>query len=314
MGKQPQKRRSRTERTPGFDTAPQKRDIAVFHELWEARVATSEQLALRFFPSKGASDRRLRKLYDGRYIQRRAKLVEQGRGELWYMLDRRGYEVLQQQGYEYVKFHSSYAKMKAHHILHCIAVEWFKIYLFEACQHFGFELEWIPEIRFRVPGGYDKVTLDGQEIGVIPDAAFYIRRGEKTSFFCLELDRGTAKLSRYRDKVRCYLFYMRSQAFLDHFGMTRENMSLRVLTVVDTEGLTDQAGSRRLKYLMQQMDDPKVKGLKPARRFWFTRLLNLEAVNILSRPVWNVRPGEELDVLLEEFDPKRSYDNPSLAD
>lgn len=300
--------RKRGTKREGYDTKLRDRDKEFHLLVYENRIVTKAQFE-RFFDLQPTSvKRRLTNLYDAGYFERKMRPTVAGLGEYYYVLDKRGAEVVSTLlGIPHVNFYSSSKQLKTEFIDHAIGVAWVRLLFTKACRKHGYDLAWISETRFRSKSwGYDKVTLDGVPVGVIPDGAFFIRRNGRVNFFCLEYDRGNHQLHTFRDKLRCYIFYMRSQAFLDRFDMTPENMSLRVLTIVDTGDMTERTGLIRLKNLMQQVDDPKVKGLKPARRFWFARLQDLTPENVLSEPIWNVRAGDAPAVLLEEFDPSHN--------
>jgi hypothetical protein len=297
--------RKRGTRQKGYDTKLRDRDKDFLLLDYENRVVTKAQFEQYFDLQPTSVKRRLTNLYDAGYFERKMRPTVAGLGEYYYLLDKRGAEAVSTLLGVPVKFYPSSKKLSAEGVDHAIGVGWVRVLFTKACRKHGYDLEWIPETRFRSKSwGYDKVELDGEPVGVIPDGAFYIRRNGKVSFFCLEYDRGNHQLHTFRDKLRCYIFYMRSQAFLDRFGFTPENMSLRVLTIVDTGDMTERTGLLRLKNLIEKVDDSKVKGLRPARRFWFARMQDLTPENIFSQPVWNVRPGEPPSILLEEFDPQ----------
>jgi len=297
--------RKRGTRRKDYDTKLRDRDKDFHLILYENRVMTKAQFEQYFDLHSTSVKRRLTNLYDAGYFERKMRPTLAGLGEYYYLLDKRGAEVVQNLLGVPVKFYPSSKELSAQAVDHAIGVGWARLLFTKACRLHGYELEWIPETRFRSKTwGYDKVELDGQPVGVIPDGAFYIRRNGKVSFFCLEYDRGNHQLHTFRDKLRCYLFYMRSQAFLDRFDFSQENMSLRVLTIVDTGDMTERTGQLRLKNLIEKVDDPKVKGLRPARRFWFARMQDLAPETVLNSSCWNVRPGEPPSILLEEFDPQ----------
>lgn len=294
----------------------QKRDIAICQFVWRFGAARQGQLQRLYFTSKTPAQRRLELLYDAGYLERDLLLRAAGRNPTVYYLGRAGAELIRRELGIEAKWYQSSVRLRTDTLEHTLAVVEFWIQLVKACEQQGFEIEAITEREFRNPGGADKVAIKGQGQRLIPDLCFCITHNDHKSLLFLELDRGTMSMRRFRDKLTSYLKYRLSDDFLKRFGhfltpaqrewKTRDDRrgpSMRVLTVVDTEGLTALAGQRRMLHLMQTVEHPEVQQYKPARRFWFALLRGLTAENILSQLVWRVRQSEgELSVLFEEFE------------
>lgn len=295
----------------------QARDIAICLFVWRFGAARQSQLQRLFFSSKTPAQRRLELLYDAGYLERDLLLRAAGRNPTVYYLGRAGAELLRRELGIEAKWYKSSIRLRTDTLEHTLAVVEFWIQLVKACEHHGFEIEAITEREFRGKDDADAVAVKGHSQRVIPDLCFCITHNGQKSLFFVEIDRGTMSvLPRFRDKLIAYLKYRLSDDFLKRFGHfltpaqrewnmrdDRRGPSMRVLTVVDTEGLTELAGQRRMLHLMQTVEHPEVQQMKPARRFWFALLRELTADNILSQPVWKVRQSEETGaVLFEEFE------------
>jgi hypothetical protein len=294
----------------------QKRDIDICVFVLRFGAARQIQLQTQFFGSKTPAQRRLEMLYDVGYLERDVLLRAAGRNPTVYYLGRAGAELLRRELGVSVSWYRSSMRLKTDTLEHSLAIVEFWIRLSHACQQHGFGLEEITEREFRQPGGADRVAVRGRGQRLIPDLCFCITHNGQKSLFFLELDRGTMSTRRFRDKLIAYLKYRLADEFLQRFGHfltpaqrewksrdDRRGPSMRVLTVVDTEGVTAQAGQRRLHSLMQTVEHADVQQYKPARRFWFARLADLTAENILSEAVWHVRQSQgNQAVLLDDFE------------
>lgn len=307
--------RKRDERQKGVIDRPlSEHDLAILQTVYEYRVMTQAQITRILFGhvrSPAIPSRKLGRLFDLKYLHRDILFTKRGgRGENYYVMDKRGVEALALESPEHsYKYFSSYKNLKNEYIRHVLAVGNFRIILSEACALYGYELDWIPEVRFRAPGGFDRIHVDGELTGIVPDGAFCITRGGRQSILFMELDRGTTRLDRYRSKLKGYLaygndlkYYQRFSAWLSEDQISRRMPSMRVLTVVVPESGTEKAGKLRMKYLIEQVQHKELATMKPARRFWFARLADLTPHNILSEPVWIVKSHEPAAALLEEFE------------
>lgn len=316
-------RRRRDERKPNVkDRGLSDRDLAVLEAVYHFRVMSQPQLQRYVFgeyKSPTVATRALASLFDRKYLDRRILPVREGRGPNYYVLDRLGAEALRRElGYTEVKFYPSYKQLTDGAVRHSLAVGDVRILITEACQRLNLDLDWISEVRMRSPGGYDRVTVNGETVGVIPDAVFCITNPQGTkSIFFLELDRGTMQPRRFRQKIVQYLAYVQQDSYFARFGhwlterqLAQREARMRVLTIVSTDTTRADGGLRRLAYLRAEVE--KVDGQmsitgRPHRRFWFARLDDLTAETVLSEPVWRVRTDEELNVLLWEYDPKNPH-------
>lgn len=307
--------RRRDERKNGVQDRPlTDHDLAILQAVYEFRVITQAQLRRILFGhvrSPAIASKKLGRLYDLKYLHRDILFTKKGgRGENFYVPDKRGVQALALESPEQsYKFFPSYKNLKNDYIRHVLAVGDFRILITEACQLSGYEIEWLPEVYFRAPGGYDRISISGEIVGIVPDGAFCIIRGGQRSIFFLELDRGTVRLDRYRAKLKAYLAYGKDLKYYERFNdwltpeqVRRRSPSMRVLTVVVPESGNDHAGKIRLKHLITQVQHPDVAAMQPARRFWFERLSKLSPQNILREPVWIVKPAEPPATLLEEFE------------
>jgi hypothetical protein len=146
----------------------------------------------------------------------------------------------------------------------------------------GYRIEtWLREEELKAAP--DKVWIETtpgrrRRLALVPDAYFRLAWERKRASFFLEADRATETHGRWRQKVLCYLSYLRSGAYLQRYGSN----CLRVITVT--------SGERRLANLLDttaQACEAGSQGL-----FWFATLDDVSPETMLEAPIWRV-PGEE---------------------
>lgn len=308
------KRTQRREDPPHVSLQP--RDLEIFQALYQFRLMSQGQLERLFWTSKTPAQRRLEKLYDAGYLERRLLLRQSGRNPTLYVLGKKAVVELQRHlGLEKVKWYDSYTRLANDKLAHELAIVELYLQIKTACQRLGLEHEFITDVEFRREGGSDRVVVGSERQRVIPDLFVAIGQPEQKypSLFFIELDRGEEKLETLRKKYLAYLKYLRTPAFLERFRAylapevleaqgrdPKRSPSMRVLTVVQVDGLTANAGARRLKNLMAEIEHDQLKEYHPRQRFWFARFDNLTSENILSEPVWTVRvrsgqPGSQIE-------------------
>jgi hypothetical protein len=231
-------------------------------------------MALLWFQS--TAQYRLEKLYDHACLERvfLPVMLGEGRSPTLYILDRRGGELLKaERGYDVV-WHQSSKELSTIFLHHSLAMNDVMVAVSAACRNLGYELErWITESEIKAD--YDRVsvkTASGklQQVAVLPDSFFaVIARGRRYPF-CLELDRGTMQVDRFKDKIRAYRTYHQSGKYEARFKVK----SIRVLTVISTKS---QAGERRLKSLKQATEEVGGEDW-----FWFATLTQVKPETALS--------------------------------
>lgn len=299
------KRTKRREDPP--NVALQSRDLEIFQALYQFRLMSQGQLERLFWNSKTPAQRRLEKLYDTGYLERRLLLTQSGRNPTLYVLGKKAIVELQRHlGLEKVKWYDSYTRLANDKMAHELAVVELYIQIKKACEQLGLEYEFVTDVEFRREGGADRVVIEGKQQKVIPDLFAAIKLGEHPSLFFIEVDRGEEKLATVRNKYLAYLKYLRNETFIERFRPylapevveaqgrdNKRNPSMRVLTVVQVDGLTPNAGLRRLKSLIKEVEHDQLKDYQPRQRFWFARFEDLTTENILTEPVWTVRMPQE---------------------
>jgi hypothetical protein len=79
-------------------------------------------------------------------------------------------------------------------------------------------------------------NVDGQRVAVVPDGLFTLEDGEDLLHFCLEADRGTMTLARFREKLRAYWSWYLEGGHRRGWGM---EAAFRVLSLTTSEKRRD---------------------------------------------------------------------------
>lgn len=281
MGQQ-RRRRDRRAETPKRMQLTE-RDIAIVEGVHRFRVLRQDQIQQLYFGprNKSGAQRRLERLYDHGFLERRFLPVMVGRSPTLYVLDRRGADLLRAaRGYDELVWYGSSKQLKTDFLEHTLAINDVLVAVTLACRQLGYELEtWHTESQLKAR--IDRVTVHTasgrrESVPVVPDSFFtVIAHGRRYPFF-LELDRGTMTLARFKTKVQGYTAYYRSGAYQERYGLR----SMRVLTVT--------LGEERLAHLKAATE--RVGGRE---WFWFALLDELRPETVLGAPVWWVAQREE---------------------
>ena len=251
------------------------RDKQIIEAVHHYRVLRQDQLAQLFFGSKAAAQRVLVRLYDHGFLERRFVPVLSGRSPTFYVLDRRGADLLRAElGYDELTWYHSSKDLKTDFLEHMLAINDVRIAVVRACQRLGYPLvTWLGESELRTD--YDHVRVPGQSrpVSVIPDGYFAIDTPRGRAHCFLELDRGTMTTARFRTKVEAYIAYYRSGGYQARFGAK----GLRILTVTLSQARLDNL--RRATASV---------GGGHASRFWFGVHGRLTPDTVLDQPVWQV--------------------------
>lgn len=281
MGQQ-RRRRDRRAETPKRMQLTE-RDIAIVEGVHRFRVLRQDQIQQLYFGprNKSGAQRRLERLYDHGFLERRFLPVMVGRSPTLYVLDRRGAELLRaERGYDKLVWYGSSKQLRTDFLEHTLAINDVLVAVTLACRQLGYELEtWHTESQLKAR--IDRVTVytasgRRESVPVVPDSFFtVIAHGRRYPFF-LELDRGTMTLARFKIKVQGYTAYYRSGAYQERYGLR----SMRVLTVT--------LGEERLAHLKAATE-----GAGGREWFWFALLGELRPETVLSAPVWWVAQRQE---------------------
>jgi hypothetical protein len=265
------------------------RDMDIIEGVHLFRVLRQDQVQRLYFGSrnKSGAQRRLERLYDNGFLERRFLPVMTGRSPTLYVLDRKGAELLRaQRGYDELAWYGSSKDLKTDFLEHTLAINDVMVSVTLACRQRGYELEtWYTENQMKA--NVDRVAIytptgRRESVPVVPDSYFVVIAHQRRYPFFLELDRGTMTLSRFKTKVQGYMAYHRSGGYEQRYGIR----SIRVLTVT--------LGEQRLLHLKAATE--QVRGLE---WFWFALLGELRPEAILSAPVWWVATREERALLIK---------------
>lgn len=190
-------RRDRTQRLPKGRLVLQERDVGVLKALSEYRVLTSSQLTDLFFTQKSFADRRLRKLYDQKILDRILQPVVTGSAEILcaigpvgasYLGSHVGLSRSQTDGRRRL------ARASSGYLEHRLDLNRFRLAVTLAVRHgTGYSLA-----RWQ----------EGFPVGHLrPDAFFALDTPKGRAFFFLEIDRATETTKRFQSKLRLYHQY-----------------------------------------------------------------------------------------------------------
>jgi hypothetical protein len=284
---QPVKGKRRLTRTTPQPIRLNERDIAIVEAVYRFRVLSQRQLELLFFSKQQHASRRLEKLFDHGYLERKVlpRSIGEGRSPTLYILDRLGAELLRtERGYDQIKWFNTSKDLTSQYLSHMLAVNDVMAAISLACHREGFQLtSWIGEQELKAD--FDRVTLRGKggekrSISLIPDAVFTIVAHNRLHRCLLELDRGTKEVDRYKEKIRAFIEYHESGAYEKRY----KSKSMRVITVISTR----YSGEKRLQSLKKATEEAGGK-----RRYWFTTLGRVTPETVLNDPIWHVAGDSE---------------------
>ena len=228
MTRQP---RSQRKRNPAPIRLNQ-RDVSLFQALHDYRYLTTQHIQKLFFPSHYTAYDRLRKLYDHAYVDRVMQGVrtEQMNTPLLYVLDRAGFDVLQNNSKRQLTWKRQYKQVGTLFLAHNIAVRDCVVAVHRACRQYDWTLlKWEDEYNLKAQN--IQVPLSqSQVVALIPDGYFTVQTDTQAHRFFLELDRGTMHHGRIADKVRIYSRY-RDLAYVPHLmrdTIKVQNVSLKI--------------------------------------------------------------------------------------
>lgn len=265
------------------------RDVAIVHAVYLYRLLTTQQLQTLFFPSLHQAYARLSLLYHHGFLDRRFLSVHADKMNtpILYVLDKRGADLLRADRGLEVGWTKRGKKLTALFIQHTLAINTVRIAIAKACEATtGYRLEkWLDETALK--GDYDRVTIRSQtgrvvNVSLIPDSFFVLETPLGTAAFCLEVDRSTETLNRFKTKVVAYQAYYAGGGYQRRF----ETKSLRVLTITTS--------SPRLANLRRVTEAADGKA-----RFWFTTLDKVPPTSVLNAPIWLVASKDGVHPLID---------------
>lgn len=263
------------------------RDKQVIEAVHLYRVLRQDQIQVLFFGAQKAAQRRLIRLYHHGFLERLFLPVVAGRSPTFYVLDRRGAELLRSEfGYDDLHWYNSSKDLKTDFLEHTIAINDFRIAVTRAAQQSGYRvLVWKSESDLKA--SYDRVTVRipsgrAHNYPIVPDSYFALETPLGRAHFFIEVDRGTETTERFKGKIRAYTAYYETGGYEKRF----QTKSLRVLTIA--------IGEKRLLNLKKATED--VNG---RRRYWFALASELKPDTVFSAPVWRVAGESQPRRLIE---------------
>jgi len=254
------------------------RDVELFEALWRHGVMTRSQVQVYFgWDCVSDINRRLRKLFDAGYVDRRFQARKFGPTSAVYLLGNDGVKVLAaEKGINATVLNRRRYRFKniSDHLLpHELLISDFACLLrialarYPGCGLHGWKYdEQIVELC--------NVIEDGADLELKPDAYGSYHLNKMLYNFFLEADLGTEPLSRIKRKVELYRSFKASGLFHKNFNWK----AFRLFIVTNSSGRV-----RNISLAMPIVDDLKV----------FTG--NIEAMRIdpLFAPVWMMSGGSK---------------------
>jgi hypothetical protein len=250
-------------------------------------MLTQEQLQRLTGKGRSSMQRTLRRLYDTHTLNRVLLYTStQGNPRAFYILDKTGQALLEEQGYEQVRLINPNT-ISAASITHTSDLNSLRIAITGECRERGWHIPyWYSDLQLKAIK--EKITIlepSGQALTlpVEQDAAFAIEQpGLPPAGFLLEYDRSTMTVERYLQKVRAIVAYHKTGAYADRYGSN----SMKVLTIVSRR---QSEGERRIKNLLNAT--AQVPGI--GRRFWFTTLATFADAQPLTDSIWMIAGAGE---------------------
>lgn len=207
------------------------RDRGILRTVAEYGVLATDHLHAMCFPSASRARKRLRRLWQHKFLNRHVRRVRMGDGSaaLLYTLDRASRAHLGGNGHAGAQ---PSAKRRVSLSDHALSVTDFRVALALALRRRdGLRLmAWRPGSAFRFQPSV-QVRERNTIVPIIPDAFFTLTADGRDFNYCLEIDRGTTDLGRIRTKFLAYLNLWQSRAASAKLGI----LSFRILYVTTTE-------------------------------------------------------------------------------
>jgi hypothetical protein len=183
---------------------------------------------------------------------------------------------------------------------HVIALNDFRITVTHACERANFRLlHWYDDHFLRSETMRDVVDDPlggGAKIPIVPDSWVQLELPDGKRFSCfVELDRNTEERKQFTRKIRGYLVYWESGAYLRKY----QTKGLTILTVVSARSPVHN--DRRMRDLKAWTEAERSYGRADTFTdlFWFAPLPVLTSESVLHQPVWTVAGTDALHQLME---------------
>ncbi len=283
------KYRSRFKRDLSVRVEPNERDFEIMKALLSSRLLTTSQIAEMFFPSMARARRRLKQLYDGRYLNKTTKKVMVGSGEDLYYLGRVGGQELMakfpETGDIYQAIIRAESLAKSDNIEHFLWINQFKIALSNACRTNGVEMsQWQYDYNLKLKNKQGKLfsekvkhPLNNQLLSFAPDGAFILTTNKPNQYF-LEADRTTLS-NQFRDKMIAYARYFIEGKFSARFKLN----GFRVLFIMQKGKIKGRLN------IIRNLPPEIFKPLKPEQFIPMFLLADIEDISMdkVLTPIWH---------------------------
>ena len=259
-------RHKRSDDAPNMRLMP--RDVEILKMLATFRIMRQDQIQQLFFTSRSTAQYRLSHLFQHGYVQRHFLPVYAGWSPTLYTLDKKGISLLRREhGMSKIVVWDS---ENGHEFLsHTLAIHDFRVAVMVACRESGYTLvRWVND--WELKSSYDRVKIDERYISLIPDSYFTIQTPYGSTSFFLEMDMGTMTVGRFTTKIRAYIAYMKTGAYLQRY----QTRSLRILSVTNSE--------KRNAHLRVSAE-----GAGADKRFLFTSQEAVTIQSVLHEAIWH---------------------------
>lgn len=266
MGEKRLSRHKRSDDAPNMRLMP--RDVEILKMLATFRIMRQDQIQHLFFTSRSTAQYRLSHLFQHGYVQRHFLPVYAGWSPTLYTLDKKGISLLRREhGMSKVVVWDS---ENGHEFLsHTLAIHDFRVAVMVACRESGYTLvRWMND--WELKSSYDRVKIDEKPISLIPDSYFTIQTPYGNASFFLEMDMGSMTVGRFTTKIRAYIAYMKTGAYLQRY----QTRSLRILSVTNSE--------KRSTHLRVSTE-----GVGADKRFLFASQEAITPESVLHQAIWH---------------------------
>jgi len=264
-------RHKRSDDAPNMRLMP--RDVEILKMLATFRIMRQDQIQQLFFTSRSTAQYRLSHLFQHGYVQRHFLPVYAGWSPTLYTLDKRGISLLRRE--RGMKKIDVWDSENGHEFLsHTLAIHDVRVAVTLACRESRYTLvRWMSESDLKAD--YDRVQIPNdkgklQDISLIPDGYFTIQTPHGNASFFLEMDMGTMTVGRFTTKIRAYIAYMKTGAYIQRY----QTKSLRILSITNSETRCINLKS-------------SAEGVGADRRFLFTSQQAINPQSVLHEAIWH---------------------------
>lgn len=278
------------------------RDLEILRALNRYRYMRTGQIHALLFSDNGtlqSARRRLRHLFDHKYIARAKPYVQVGKPapETTYYLDRKGRALLREEG-QVVKYWRKGGDVKYQFLEHAVAISQFRLHLELAVSTVDHVTlgRFIPDFEMRDNAenfaGKKRYELHKdvfhpvlrKSFIVHPDGLIVLNASKDgktgSKLICLEVDRGTEGLDRIRDKLTGYHLAKENNLF-QKYGYFKD---FTVLFQAHTQ--------KRAQTIFEALSDHVASDIA-----WVGCAEDVTSESIVSQPIWKNLKGQSKQVV-----------------